>query len=157
MKKHLALILALALALTLFAGCGSGAADPGFDAAAQAVKSAVDTSSMAEQDGSYIENMIGLPSGSYENALVMVTNMGTAIDEFGLFKAADEGGAEEIHSAIQEYLDRRLTGWMPYQPEELPKLQNAQIFTEGSYVLYAILGEDAKTAASEAFTGCFAG
>ncbi len=157
MKKQIALILALALCLAAFAGCGSEAADPGFEAVAEAVKSAVGTGSMAEQDSAYIENMIGLASGSYEQALVMVTNMGTSIDEFGLFKAAGEEQVEGIHSAIDAYLEHRLEGWMPYQPEELPKLQNAQVFTEGNYVLYLILSEDVKAAASSAFTGCFAG
>ena len=160
MKKHIAAILALALCLAALAGCGSqGGADPGFDAVAEAVRSAVGTEQMAEQNASFVANRVGVPDGSYENALVMVTNMGTALDEFGLFKAADEASAETIHSALQDYLSRRLESdaALPYHPEELPKLQNAKIVSEGSYVLYLILSEDVKTAAGEAFTACFAG
>ena len=157
MKKSAAIALLIALCLTLFAGCGNSDAttDPGFDKVAAAIEGVVPVDSMAEQDSSYIENMIGLAADSYDQALVMVTNVGTAIDEFGLFKGADETQVDGIKSAVQDYLNRRLEGWMPYQPEELPKLQNAQVFTDGNYVLYVILSEDAKTAANEAFTGCF--
>ena len=89
MKKQLLPILALALMLALLAGCGE-AADPGFDAVADAVKAAVGTEDMAEQDAAYIAGMIKLESGSYEDALLMKTNVGTASDEFGLFKGKDE-------------------------------------------------------------------
>ena len=85
--------------------------------------------------------------------------MGTALDEFGLFKAADEASAETIHSALQDYLSRRrgVGRGAALPPRELPKLQNAKIVSEGRYVLYLILSEDVKTAAGEAFTACFAG
>lgn len=156
MKKLAAISLLIALCLTSLAGCGSETTtDPGFDDVVAAVEGAVSTDSMAQQDSAYIENMIGLAADSYDQALVMVTNVGTAIDEFGIFKGKDETQTDGIKTAVQDYLNRRLEGWMPYQPEELPKLQNAQIFTEGNYVLYVILSEDVKTAANEAFTGCF--
>lgn len=156
MKKQFLPILALALMLALLAGCGE-AADPGFDAVADAVKAAVGTEDMAEQDAAYIAGMIKLESGSYEDALLMKTNVGTASDEFGLFKGKDEAQAEAIHAAIEDYLQRSLDGFLPYHPEELPKLQNAKIYTEGSYVLYTVLDEETKAAVSAAFTSCFEG
>lgn len=157
MKKSAAIALLIALCLTLFAGCGNSdtTTDPGFDKVAAAIEGVVSVDSMAEQDSSYIENRLGLAADSYDQALVMVTNVGTSSDEFGLFKGKDEAQVDGIKTAIQNYLNRCLEGWMPYHPEELPKLQNAQIFTEGNYVLYVILAEDTKAAANEAFTGCF--
>ena len=90
MKKHAALLLALAMCLSLLAACGGGndAVDPGFDNVVAAVEGAVSTDGMAQMDANYIENMFKLTTDDYEQALVMATNVGTTIDEFGLFKGA---------------------------------------------------------------------
>ena len=160
MKKRIALLLALAMCLAALAACGtdSGAADPGFEAVAEAVKAAAGTDGMAEQSVDYIANMFKLDSGSYADALVMIANMGTTIDEYGIFHGSDAAQTEALQTAVNDYLQLRLDAWMPeYMPEEFPKLQNAKVWTEGNYVFYAILGEDAKTAVGDAFTGCFAG
>ncbi len=159
MKKRIALLLVLALCLGTLSACGSddGAVDPGFDTVAAAIEGAVSTDGMAQADANYIENMFKLTESDYEQCLVMITNVGTTIDEFGVFKGADSTQAEALHTAVQDYLQLRLDSWMPeYLPEEFPKLQNAQVWTEGDYIFYAILSEDAKAAASAAFSGCFA-
>lgn len=159
MKKHIALMLLLALCLGVLSGCGGSdtAVDPGFDNVVSAIEAVVPTDGMAQMDSGYIENMFKLTADDYEQCLVMSTNVGTTIDEFGLFKGADSAQAEALHTAVQDYLQLRLDAWMPeYLPEEFPKLQNAQLWTEGNYVFYAILSEDAKTAAGTAFSGCFA-
>ncbi len=148
------------MCLAALAACGtdSGAADPGFEAVAEAVKAAAGTDGMAEQSEDYIANMFKLDSGSYADALVMIANMGTTIDEYGIFHGSDAAQTEALQTAVNDYLQLRLDAWRPeYMPEEFPKLQNAKVWTEGNYVFYAILGEDAKTAVGDAFTGCFAG
>ena len=147
------------MCLAALAACGtdSGAADPGSEAVAEAVKAAAGTDGMAEQSVDYIANMFKLHSGSYADALVMIANMGTTIDEYGIFHGSDAAQTEALQTAVNDYLQLRLDAWMPeYMPEEFPKLQNAKVWAEGNYVFYAILGEDAKTAAGDAFTGCFA-
>lgn len=159
MKKRIALLLALAMCLCALSACGGGdTADPGFDKVAAAVEGAVSTDGMAQADEAYIENMFKLTGSDYEQCLVMLTNVGTTIDEFGIFKGADAAQTESLHKAVQDYLQLRLDAWMPeYLPDEFPKLQNAKLWTEGNYVLYAILSEDAKTAVGSAFEGCFNG
>ena len=159
LKKRIALLLALAMCLAALSACGSDgtAANPGLAAAGEPVKAAAGTEGMAEQSADYLANMFKLDSGSYADALVMIANMGTTIDEYGIFHGSDAAQAEALHTAVQDYLQLRLDAWMPeYMPEEFPKLQNAKVWAEGNYVFYAILGEDAKTAAGDAFTGCFA-
>ena len=119
------------MCLSLLAACGGGndAVDPGFDNVVAAVEGAVSTDGMAQMDANYIENMFKLITDDYEQALVMATNVGTTIDEFGLFKGADSAQAEELHTAVNDYLKLRLDAWMPeYLPDELPKLQNAQVW-----------------------------
>ena len=44
-----------------------------------------------------------------------------------------------------------------YLPEEKPKLANAEVWSEGNYVMYAILDDAEREAVYKAFTGCFEG
>mgnify|MGYP001861266732 FL=1 len=156
MKKKLSILLLCAIALCLTAACGSDAAEPAFDEVESAIDSAVDTSSMTEADSSYLQGMFGLEEGDYEACRVLITGVGTTIDEIGLFKGADAAQAEELKTAVTDYLQLRLNSWMPeYLPDEFPKLQNARLYEQGTYVFYAILSDEGRDAALEAFEGCF--
>lgn len=156
--KYLSALLCLALALGILSGCGSEAAQPEMSEVVSAVEAVVPTDNMTELDANYLKNVFKLEEGDYAECRVMTTNVGTTIDEFGIFKGADSAQAAELKTAVEEYLQFRLDSWMPeYLPEEFPKLQGAQLWTEGDYVMYAILSDEAKTAAGDAFTACFAG
>lgn len=155
--KYLSALLCLALALGILSGCGSEAAQPEMSEVVTAVEAVVPTENMTELDANYLKNVFKLEEGDYADCLVMTTNVGTTIDEFGIFKGVDSTQAAELKTAVEEYLQFRLDSWMPeYLPEEFPKLQGAQLWTEGDYVMYAILSDEAKTAAGDAFTACFA-
>lgn len=156
--KILSALLCAALALGLLAGCGSEAAQPEMSDVVAAVEAVVPTDGMTQYDANYIKNVLKLEESDYADCCVMATNVGTTIDEFGIFKGKDSAQAGELKTAVEEYLQFRLDSWMPeYLPEEFPKLQSAKLWTEGDYVMYAILSDDAKTAAGDAFTACFAG
>ena len=44
-----------------------------------------------------------------------------------------------------------------YLPDEKPKLDNAEVWTQGNYVMYAILGDSDRAAVKQAFQSCFEG
>ena len=156
MKKTLAIAVLCALALCLISGCGAEAAEPAFADVSAAIDTAVDTSSMTEADASYLKGMFGLEDGDYRDCRVLITGVGTTIDEIGLFCGRDAAQTAELKSAVTDYLQLRLDSWMPeYYPEEYPKLQNARIYEEGNYVFYAILSDEGRDAALEAFESCF--
>ncbi len=76
------------------------------------------------------------------------------IDEIGVFHAPDAASAAELQSIVQRYIDdMRLTQTSfiaSYAPEELPKLENAEVKLFGNYVVYIILSdEDRNLAYSE--------
>lgn len=151
-------MLCAALALGLLAGCGSEAAQPEMSDVVAAVEAVVPTDGMTQYDANYIKNVFKLEESDYADCCVMATNVGTTIDEFGIFKGADSAQAAELKTAVEEYLQFRLDSWMPeYLPEEFPKLQSAKLWTEGNYVMYAILADDTQAAAGDAFTACFKG
>lgn len=157
MKKIIALILALTMVFAL-AACGSSAArEPDFSAVCQKVDESVSVAgTLTAVDADYIKGALGIDSSAYTDAMVKVTNTGTAIDEYGVFKCADDKAAEAVKAAVEAYIQQRIDTWMGYTPEELPKLENADLEAEGSYVFYAILGDAERDSASSAFTACFA-
>ena len=148
-KRIVISVLALALVFGL-AACGAKA-EPAFADVSSAVDSAAKTDAMTPVDSGYIKGMMGLDSDAYTDAEVLVTSSGTAIDEYGVFKAADAKGAEAVKTAVEAYIQQRIDTWMGYTPEELPKLEDADVTVQGSYVLYTILGQSETAAAQTAF------
>lgn len=157
-KKLLALLLALTLCLPVLAGCGSKpAAEPEFDAAVQAIDEAIgNDDTMIAVDEDYVKGSMKMDVSGFASWTVKINAYGANIDEYGVFRAADADQAAEIKTAVETYLQMRADTWMPeYMPEERPKLDAAQIVTNGTYVCYFILGSEAMDAATTAFNGLF--
>lgn len=156
--KKLKIIVCAVLALCLLTACGSKAVDPGMDAVSAAVAAVIDPDgTMTDLSSSVIESMMKMDSSDYAECAAKITSVGTSIDEYGVFKASDSSQAGDIAKALEAYLQLRLDAWMDeYLPEELPKLKSAEVWTEGNYVMYAIVSDDMRAAAKDAFTGCFA-
>lgn len=155
MKRTVAILLALTLIFAL-AACGEETVEQSMDTVVTAVEAAISTEGMVELDSDYISNMMKLEPEDYEECRVMLTNVGTSIDEYGIFKGTDSTQAAEIKSAVEDYLQLRLDSWMPeYLPDEFPKLQNAKVWSDGNFVMYAILSTEEADAAETAFEDCF--
>jgi len=153
--KKISLILVISLMLSLLCACGSsGAKDPGFDTVASKIYAAVGSDSLAELDAKYSSHMFNLEEGSCEECVVLKSNVGTSIDEYGVFKAKD---TDAVAQALEAYIQNSIDTWMGYNPEELPKLENAEVYVQGDYVCYFILSDDARSAAVSAFESCFEG
>lgn len=155
--KKTAFILAVVIMISLFSACGgSGAKDPGFETVANGISAASGLSGLIEVDANYIANMLKLGEGDYAECKVMLSNTGTSIDEYGVFRGSDEEQAKAIETALNDYLQFRLSVWMEeYLPEELPKLQNAKVTAEGCYVMYAIVSDSVRAQVDSAFADCF--
>ena len=100
--KFLSALLCAALALGLLAGCGSEAAQPEMSEVVAAVEAVVPTDGMTQYDANYIKNVFKLEEGDYADCCVMATNVGTTIDEFGIFKGADATQAAALKTAVEE-------------------------------------------------------
>jgi predicted small secreted protein len=88
----------------------------------------------------------------YEGFDVKINSHGVNIDEYGIFKAADSSQVASLEQALNDYLKLRKDTWMvEYMPEEYPKLENAEVKIVGNYAMYAILSDDSKKAAFDAF------
>lgn len=160
MKKIISVVLVILMSFTMLTACSSSEEDvfvPEMDAVVEAVETAFgDTSTMAEMDANYIVNMMGVDvETSCDDFMVMLTNMGAVIDEYGVFKCKDETEAKAVAEALGTYIEMRIDTWMGYLPAELPKLENAEVITEGVYVIYTALAEDVQDNVQAAFAGAF--
>ena len=153
MKKIIALLLILT---AMLCACGSpGAGDPGMEKVSSAVTAAADNGNMQTIPDSYMQSMMAIDPSMYDEATTGISKVGTCIDEYGVFKTSEP---DALTDALNAYLELREEIWMvEYLPEEHPKLQNAEVWTVGCYVMYAILDADTMNAAEIAFKGCFEG
>lgn len=156
MKRKIALILALVMCMCLCAACDKGnGTDPGMEAVSASVKAAADNDDMQDIPASYMENTMKISSDAYTDCYARISKVGTNINEFGVFKATDPAALKD---ALNSYLEYREEIWMDeYLPEEHPKLENAEVWAVGDYVMYAILDADTMSAAEIAFKGNFEG
>ena len=155
MKRIITLLLILTEIFCLCA-CGSpGTGDPGMEKVSAAVTAVTDNDNMQTIPDSYIQSMMNIAPSMYDEVTAGISKVGTCIDEYGVFKTDDPAA---LADALNAYLTYREEIWMvEYLPEEHPKLQNAEVWTVGSYVMYAILDADTMSAAEIAFKGCFEG
>ena len=149
-------VTALLLLVLLMAGCSGGndaiKNDVPVADLAEAVDGALNNPDLIAMQDSYLQNAMQLDPAQFAEYAVKINSKGVNIDEYGIFKAKDMDSVEDVFALAQDYIQFRLDTWMPeYMPEELPKLENAQVKSCGQYVMYAILDDDTADAAFDAF------
>ena len=150
-KKGILPVIA-ALVLTLLCACGGSAKDVPVSDIVTAVDGVLGGGdNFTQADAGLVEGYMKLSSDDYTDCAVKINSYGTSFDEYGVFKAADSSQAKNIAGALEAYLQLKLDTDMGYQPEEVPKLESAEVKTSGNYVMYCILGDAEKDAAFGAF------
>ena len=157
--KKISAVLLIVLSLCLLGACGGDdVKDPGMEAVASAVFGSIDTEDMAQIPDTYVEGMMKIPLDGYVSRNAIISSTGTSIDEYGIFQGKDEAQTAELKAALEDYREYRMELWMDeYLPEEKPKLANAEVWSEGNYVMYAILDEAERESVYKAVTGCVEG
>ena len=161
MKLRSMLLITLTLCLcaaALCAGSGDDVKDPGMEAVASAVFGSFDTENLAQIPDAYVENIMQIPLNGYVSRNTVISAVDTNIDEYGIFQGKDEAQTAELKAALENYLEYRQELWMDDNlPEEKLKLDSAEVWVEGNYVMYEILSDADREAVYSAFTGCFEG
>lgn len=104
----------------------------------------------------YGENQIDLMLSTAEkpsDSSIIYSLLSEDINEFGVFKASDEKEAKRIFEDCENYLetmkDEQSAFIASYAPNELPKLQKAEVRRFGNYVAVAILSDSDRQKAFE--------
>lgn len=150
-------IPAALLACLLLVSCSSGtsevtyADDVAVSQLSEAVDQAVAMDSLIAMDENYLKNAMQLDPSQFADYTVKLNGMGITIDEYGIFQAKDADSVAEVTQLAEDYLQFRLDNWMSeYLPEEFPKLEEAQVETYGTYVVYTIMSEETAQLAFDA-------
>ena len=159
----LSLLLALTLILTLIS-CDSGkyrddltatqltdsitAALPAGDGWRQVSDAYISPSSWGEDYADYLAKVD-------EYRILVSENSDMNVDEVGVFLCKTEKDVKAVKSFAENYLAAKTLQLKPllesYNPDELPKLDNATVTVMGRYVIYTILSSaDTATAGSAA-------
>ena len=102
-------------------------------------------SDLAEMNSGYISGAMHLDPNSFGGYVVKLNAKGVNIDEYGVFRAPENGKASDVQDVIEGYLKLRRDTWMKeYMPEEKPKLDKAEVKVFGNYVLYVIAADDVR-------------
>jgi hypothetical protein len=160
MKRKIYSAAALLLLVCMLCACSSGksAKTPEMQVVADAVGASIDISDMSQIPDEYVENIMGIALDGYVSRNTLMSAVGTNINEYGIFLAKDADQAKTIKDALNAYLEYRESVWMDeYLPDEKPKLDNAEVLQQGSYVMYTILSDADRDAVNAAFEGCFEG
>ena len=152
LKKTVSLLLVFAALAALLTGCGGKAADIPVKELADKVGAAIGNTDMETIPDNYVKGYLRHDPSELGEYVILKNVMGTSIDEFGIFKAGTMDAAA-LKTMIQDYIRLMQDAWMNYQPEEKPKLDNAEVKTVGNYVMYAILSDADRAAAFKAFEG----
>ena len=154
MKKTISLILAALLCVLLLASCGEAELKdvPAADLSKAVLEAIGMTDSMVDTTGVVVEGYMHLSTDQFGGCSVYHNSYGTGVDEFGIFKAGTLKAAE-VKSAVDEYIEllRETSMAALYTPEEVPKLEGAEVRAVGDYVMYCVLSDADRDAAFDAF------
>ena len=99
----------------------------------------------AEYDDDFVEFLFGSLASSRDHTVIYSRDQND-INEVGVFHAESEDESLEFYEKATEYIsemrDTQRAFIASYAPEELPKLDNAEVRRYGKYVVYAVLSTD---------------
>jgi hypothetical protein len=104
-------------------------------------------------DDDYISGMLGLNTDDISEYILKIQTTGTEVDQYGIFKVTAANKTEAVADSIKNYLDMLNENWQNfyYLPEEMPKINAAEVKSAGLYVVFVIAAEEEKTAVFDEF------
>ena len=160
-KQLLILSLAALTLLSLLTACKDSYRDDLTSAKVmEEVLAAIPSESGYVQEESFLESDWGenlqlLLDSTSDRYIAISENSANNVDEVGIFHVTDSAKVEEMTAIIEAYVEGRVLRFRDllasYNPDELPKLDEAAVEVRGNYIYYSILSEDATAKALAAF------
>lgn len=157
MRKYIGAAALLAAAVFMLVGCGTGlgSTDSVADTEiSETVKNNVAVSEVLGEikndllDGSAVkgeelfdknaEKFYGVDISQIEDGGILYSTNGVNADEVSIIRLNDDTNAQEI---LESRLAGRRSTFDGYAPEEMPKLESAEIFTQNGYAVLIISDE----------------
>ena len=155
-KKILCTLMAvMCIGTAALTGCGSDSdsstANSANSAAAAQTNESVDVTAVADKlkDGiefkdELAEKIIGISADSYTKAKVYVSSSGGTAEEIDCFEAKDADSAKAIADTLTARVESQKKVFENYVPEEMTKLNDPVLVTNGNYVYLCLSNDNDK-------------
>ncbi|MBC8569855.1 DUF4358 domain-containing protein [Zongyangia hominis] len=158
MKRTVALLMAAAmLVMVVFTGCGekASAKQPATSEIAQKFKDGITfEDELMQLEGDRVTKQYEkLDTSALDEYTLFVSSSGATPEEIAVFKLGDGGDAKALKAAIDARVQQQKDGFVDYVPEEMPKLENCVILSEGNYYALVVAGDASQ--AEKIFEDCF--
>ena len=149
MKKLLSLALAAVLVLCLLTGCGSEQEKVSFDPA-EAAEALLETKAFSDilspVDAKVAESLYSVDPEKVA-ACAVYCSTGATAEEIAIFQCSDEAAAKALEQSARARLESQAAAYAGYGPQEVPKLENADLRVSGVYVTCVVSADTAAAAA----------
>lgn len=150
MKRLVILALAAVLAMGLLAGCGSDGvetADFGPETAAQELLESKAFSDILSPVTAKVAAALYGVKETDISACAVFCSTGATAEEIAIFKVQDENLARQLETAARARLKSQAAAYAGYGPQEVPKLEAADVRRQGVYVS-CVVSADTEAAAA---------
>lgn len=136
MKKALIFLIAIVLTFSLF-GCNE---TKSYDANALAdtLNTELEFGETLEKSDANVAYSIYAIDSTLCTDAALYLGSGATADEIAVFTCKDKNSVEKVLTAVNERLDYLFDGYSSYGPAEVPKIENAEVITEGLTVIVCI-------------------
>lgn len=143
MKKTVLLLLCVGLFLC---GCAAREEKSALSCAqvAEKVLSADDFQELTAMKDSYIAKYLLVDMEMVSDAAFLRDATAATPEMILVLEAKDDASAAEIRKLTEEYLAEMLPQYRDYQPDEMPKLENAKVLTKGRRVALLVAPNQPK-------------
>ena len=99
---------------------------------------------LTEIDGDYMSELYGISEELLADYHVLLSSGATA-NEIAVFECNETTGVEAVQSGIETRIQDQIDSYSSYGPQEVPKLESAEIYVQGTYVADCVSSDNAKT------------
>ena len=148
LMKIVASALACALLAVGTAACsgGNSGKQPDPEQLAADIQASGTYSDMVAVEADRLDDFYDLDAESIETFSLYICGSGGFPDEVAIFKMKDDSGAAAAKTAVEARVETLKGEFENYRPEQMPKLDNSEVLTQGRYVAL-IIGSDAAAGA----------
>ncbi|MDD2648036.1 MAG: DUF4358 domain-containing protein [Eubacteriales bacterium] len=145
MKKLSVLFLAL---LIMLCGCAAEKAPVNCLEAANAIKASCGFQELDEMSRSYITKYLGIDDALLADAVMLRDASRATPEMILLLTAAKQGDVKALETAVSDFHSTQLEEYRDYQPDEMPKLENAKVTVNGRMIALIVSPDADKTDAA---------
>lgn len=155
MKKFLSVLLVVLSMVAVFCSCKKdGGKTPATNAVADAIKQSAEFVELVELTNDNItRRYFGIELEDIAEYTALVCSNGANADEIAVFKMKEKDDVEDMLETVRERKQELYDSFVDYVPEEIGKIENAVIGSNGNYVYFIVCNN--RAAAKAAAEDCF--